>query len=283
MDGPGTTWDRRGKASPPLPFPKDFRSLCPGFDLAMAEQAATYYELPKLPQAIFYAMLLNEAEKLGVLHGPRLRSLEVALTELRWGEFESWIWLFDDRVHEARFRPKSSSEEGARAGHQVETSSWGAADGGAFSDPAAIMAFPATHCTREMANYVRETFTWHRRSASRPPHPLPEDFDVLCPYFSLDEAEAAAAESGLPKIATFYAMPLSDMLELDAIHKYTAERMRSILVDLGWSAFEAWMRIMDPVIRGAQLYRQPDEVEFKEAHSSQEESSGSAEPSGALK
>jgi len=53
---------------------------------------------------------------------------------------------------------------------------------------------------REMANYVRETFTWHRRSASHPPHPLPKDVDVLCPYFSLADAEAAAAELGLPEI-----------------------------------------------------------------------------------
>ncbi|KAJ8452571.1 hypothetical protein Cgig2_004907 [Carnegiea gigantea] len=114
-------WDRWGEAFPPSPFPKDFQSLCPDFELAMAEQAAAYYELLELPQAIFYAMLLNEAEKLGVLHGPRLRSLEVALTELRWGVFESWIWLFGGRVYEARFRP-SSSGEGARTGRQGEAS-----------------------------------------------------------------------------------------------------------------------------------------------------------------
>ena len=56
-------------------------------------------------------------------------------------------------------------------------------------------------------------------------------------------------------------MLLNDMLELDAVHEYTAGKMRSVLADLGRSAFKAWMRIMDPVIRGAQLYCQPDEVE----------------------
>ena len=81
---------------PPIALPRDFRSLCLDFDLAMAEQATAHYELPKLPQAIFYAMLLNEAEKLGMLQGLRLRALEAALTELRWGAFESWIWLFGD-------------------------------------------------------------------------------------------------------------------------------------------------------------------------------------------
>ncbi|KAJ8426194.1 hypothetical protein Cgig2_008911 [Carnegiea gigantea] len=258
----------------------------------MAEQAAAYYELPELPQAIFYAMLLNEAEKLGVLHGPRLRSLEVALTKLRWGAFESWIWLFGDRVYEARFCLKSSSKEGTRADRQGETSNRGAADGAASEGTASLgreelsvillqsWRFPPTHRTREIGNYVRETFTWCRRSASCSLHPLPEDFDVLCPYFSLAEAEAAAADSGLPEIvqATFYAMLLNNMLELGAVDEYTAKKIRSILVDLGWSAFEAWMPIMDPVIWGAQLYRQPDEVEFKEARSGQGESSGSADP-----
>ncbi|KAJ8435395.1 hypothetical protein Cgig2_009646 [Carnegiea gigantea] len=141
------------------------------------------------------------------------------------------------------------------------------------------MAFPPTHSTREMGNYVRETFTW-RWSASRPPRPLRKDFNILCPCFSLAEAEAAAAESGLPEIvqATFYALLLNEMLELSVVHKYTAERMRSLLVGLGWSTFEIWMRIMDEVIRGAQLHRLPDEVEVKGAHDGQGESSRSADP-----
>jgi len=87
-------------------------------------------------------------------------------------------------------------------------------------------------------------------------------------------------ESGLPEIvqATFYAMLLNDMLELSAVHTYMTEKMRSVLVRLGWSAFEAWMCIMDPVIRGAQLYRQPNEVEIKAVRSGQGESSGSPDP-----
>ncbi|KAJ8432913.1 hypothetical protein Cgig2_004587 [Carnegiea gigantea] len=195
-------WDRRGKVFPPSPFPKDFRSLCLDFDLATAEQAAAQYELPELPQVIFYAMILNEAEKLGVLHGLRLRSLEVTLTELRRGAFESWIWLFGDRVYEARFHPKGNLGKGTRAGGEGESS---------MIACAVSMAFPPTHSTREMANYVTEAITWCWRNASRPPRPLPEDFNVLCPCFSLAEAEAAAAKSGMPEIvqATFYAMLLN--------------------------------------------------------------------------
>ncbi|KAJ8427967.1 hypothetical protein Cgig2_024776 [Carnegiea gigantea] len=136
---------------------------------------------------------------------------------------------------------------------------------------AVSMAFPPTHNTKEMANYVRETFIWHRRSPLRLPRPLPEDFNVLCPCFSLAEAEAAAAESELPEIiqAMFYTMLLTKMLKLGVVQKYTAERIKSLLVGLMWPTFEVWMRIMDEVIRGAQFHRQPDEVDVKGARDGQ--------------
>ncbi|KAJ8445655.1 hypothetical protein Cgig2_009056 [Carnegiea gigantea] len=226
-------WERRGKALPLSPLPKDFRSICSDFDLTTAEQAAAHYELPELPQAIFYAMLLNEAGKLGVLHGPRLRSLEVALTELRWGASESWIWLFGDRVYEVgsarravRTKAQGPVVKGrARIGwplgplefpcpavppqcFPINTSLFSplghyrvySHEKLSVTVCAISMAFPPTHSTREMANYVRETFTWHWRSASCLPRPLPEDFNVLCLYFSLAEAEAGATESELPEI-----------------------------------------------------------------------------------
>ena len=67
----------------------------------MAEEAARRFELPELPQVIFYAMLLNEAERLGVLYGQMLRVMESALTELHWSTFESWVWLNIDQIFEA--------------------------------------------------------------------------------------------------------------------------------------------------------------------------------------
>ena len=118
------------------------------------------------------------------------------------------------------------------------------------------MAFPPIRNTREMADYIRETFIWHWMSTSRLPHPLPEDFNVLCAYFSLAEAEAAAVEFELLEIvqATLYDMLLNetydmllnetyDMLlnetfELDPAHEYTAERMKSSLVGLRWPTFK---------------------------------------------
>ncbi|KAJ8433463.1 hypothetical protein Cgig2_014504 [Carnegiea gigantea] len=191
----------------------------------------------------------NTAEKLYVLHGPRLWSSEVALTELRWGAFESWIWLFDDGVYEARVHPKSGSGIGARADRRGESSKL------SVIVCAVSMAFPPIRSTREMANYVRETFIWRWRSALHPPRPLPEDFNVLCPCFSLAEAEATAAELELPEIvqATFYAMLLNEMLELSIVHEYTAERMKSSLVGLRWSTFEVWIRLSSVLFTSTQL------------------------------
>ncbi|KAJ8436697.1 hypothetical protein Cgig2_027218 [Carnegiea gigantea] len=78
------------------------------------------------------------------------------------------------------------------------------------------MAFPPLYNTREMANYVSESFIWCWRSASHPPRPLPEDFHILCPRFSLFEAKGAVAGFELPEIvqATFYAMLLNEAVEL---------------------------------------------------------------------
>ncbi|KAJ8427295.1 hypothetical protein Cgig2_002207 [Carnegiea gigantea] len=238
----------------------------------MAEQAAEYYELPELPQVIFYAMLLNEAKNLGVLQGPRLRSWE--------GAFESWIWLFGVRLYEARFRLKNGSSEGTRAGRQAESSSEGAAaDDAAVEVYTVSVAFPPVRNTREMANHVRETFIWCWRRASGSPRPLPEDFNVLCPCFSLAEAEAAAAEFELPEIvqATFYAMLLNEMFELVVAHEYRAKRMKSSLVALRWSTFGVWMHIMDEVIWGAQLYCPSDELDVQGARDDYGEGSGSAD------
>ncbi|KAJ8424902.1 LOW QUALITY PROTEIN: hypothetical protein Cgig2_007627 [Carnegiea gigantea] len=110
-----------------------------------------------------------------------------------------------------------------------------------------------------MPNYVRETFIWRWRSASRPPRPLPEDFHVLCPRFSLAKAEDTATEFEIPKMATFYATLLNEAFKLGMAHEYTAESMKSSLVGLRWSTFEVWLDCIDCVIREAHLYCPADE------------------------
>jgi len=85
-----------------------------------------------------------------------------------------------------------------------------------------------------MADYVRESFIWHWKRATRPPRPLPKDYHVLCPCFSLPEAEGSATDFELPEMvqATFYAMLLNDAVELGVVYGFMAEGLKSSLVGL---------------------------------------------------
>ncbi|KAJ8432493.1 LOW QUALITY PROTEIN: hypothetical protein Cgig2_003570 [Carnegiea gigantea] len=258
-------------------------------------------------------MLLNEAERLGVLQGQAFRSLESAFTELYWSAFESWIWLFGDRIYETQFRPKGSLGENLGAGQQEESSARETVDEDSALEEAddvkqeegvkPMNARPPFHYSSNSSSINTTSFSHIEyssvhlsrgvvenvgsavsvpvslRSTSHPPHPLPEDFHVLCPCFSLAEAEGAAAEFELPEIvqATFYTILLNEAVELGVADKYTAESTKSSLVDLRSSTFE--MDCMDCPLRGAQLYRPTDEVEVRGSEDGQEERSGSAGPS----
>ncbi|KAJ8425106.1 hypothetical protein Cgig2_013836 [Carnegiea gigantea] len=88
--------------------------------------------------------------------------------------------------------------------------------------------------TKEMADHVRETFRWHLRGASRPPHPLPKDYQALCPSFALLDVEEAACDFNIPEIvqAIFYAMLLNDAMELSLVSRDMAGGLKSILEGL---------------------------------------------------
>ncbi|KAJ8438390.1 hypothetical protein Cgig2_006308 [Carnegiea gigantea] len=167
------------------------------YELAVAKQAAEDYELPKFAQAIFYPMLLNEAERLGVLPSPS--SVGVPLSR------------GCSCIH-----PSGGSgitrEEGKQRTLNTPISPF-------------IIAFPPLYGTREMTDYVREYFIWRWRRATSPPRPLPEDYHVLYPHFSLPEAEGAAADFELPEMVqtTFYATLLNEAVELDVMHGFIPE------------------------------------------------------------
>ncbi|KAJ8429460.1 hypothetical protein Cgig2_015312 [Carnegiea gigantea] len=182
-------------------------------------------------------MLLNEAERLWVLHGLMLRVMESALTELRWSTFESWVWLSGDRIFEARFWAKAEQkEESSRTGQEEEDSKAKQEEEGSKAErrkrarpprgrpplrtmierylttliqggklwerdqfALSVMAFPRLPDAREMANFVRRSFRWHWRGAIRPPRPLPDDYQDLCPRFVISEASRLRATSDYPK------------------------------------------------------------------------------------
>jgi len=82
-------WYCREATFLPRPLPSNYDELCPGFVLAEAEEYARDYEVSKLPQVVFLAMLLNDAVKLDVLRGWMIGVMESTLKELRWSTFQA--------------------------------------------------------------------------------------------------------------------------------------------------------------------------------------------------
>ena len=106
-----------------------------------------------------------------------------------------------------------------------------------------IIAFLPLHDTREVADYVRESFIRNWRRATRPPRPLPEDYCDLCLHFFLPEAERAATDFELPEMVptTFYTMLLNYAIELGVVCGFIADDLKLTLVGLRWTCFKAWM------------------------------------------
>ncbi|KAJ8435834.1 LOW QUALITY PROTEIN: hypothetical protein Cgig2_003857 [Carnegiea gigantea] len=243
-------WDRRGVAFPSLPLPNDFQALCPSYELAIAKEATQCLELLELPQVIFYVMLLNKVERLGTLC-----ITESALTELHRSTFESWPGCEEESSNAERVAFSSNDDEQGEAGQEevaspsnddkqdilfqggiMEGNKRGREREGPSHTPF-IMAFPPLHESREMANFMRESF----RSAARLPHPLPDDYQDLCPRFMLPHAERVALEFKLPEMATFYAMLLNDAVKLGTASGFLAVDLKLALEGLRWMSFEAWL------------------------------------------
>ncbi|KAJ8425728.1 hypothetical protein Cgig2_001027 [Carnegiea gigantea] len=68
-------WDQHGVAFLPSHLPKDFQPLCPSFELAVAREAAEYYELPELPKNLGSC----KDERSGLWSQPSLSSIGAPL------------------------------------------------------------------------------------------------------------------------------------------------------------------------------------------------------------
>ncbi|KAJ8427499.1 hypothetical protein Cgig2_028170 [Carnegiea gigantea] len=218
-------WDRRRVAFLPSPLLKDFSALCPSYELAVAKEAARHFELPELPQVIFYAMLLNEVERLGVLHRRTLR-------------------LNRDRIFEARFWAKvEQKEESSRAGQEEEGSEAEREEESLATEGAASPSDDnKLERGQERERRQRESLCWRR--ATRPPRPLLNNYQDLCPCFSLPGAERAALDFELPEMvqAMFYIILLNDAIELGIVSGFLTDDLKSTLegrpLRPGWVAPE---------------------------------------------
>ncbi|KAJ8436467.1 hypothetical protein Cgig2_000452 [Carnegiea gigantea] len=205
-------WDRCGVAFSRLSLPNDFQALCLSYELDVAEEATQCFELPELPQVIFYAMLLNEAERLGVVHGRMLCIMESALTELRLSTFKAWI-LEARFCEEAEQKKESSNTKGAASpsdnDKQERERTREKGEERELCTPPSLWRFLLFMTQRD--GRLREG-----RRATCPPHPLPDDYQDLCSCFTLSDAERAVLNYQLPEMvqSTFYAMLLNDAVEL---------------------------------------------------------------------
>ncbi|KAJ8436372.1 hypothetical protein Cgig2_032193 [Carnegiea gigantea] len=248
------------------------------YELAVAKEAAGHFELPELPQVIFWAMVLNEAERLGVLRGRTFRMMELALTKLRWNIFESWVfktWFWEkaepkeessrarqqEEDSEAEKEDESLATEGATSPSDNDKHEKRCTTGekrqrelGTSPSPF-IMAFPALHDIREMADFVMESFIGRWRRATCLPYSLPEDYQDLRLRFSFPEVEGPVLDFGLPEMvqATFYATLRNDAIELGVMSGFITDDLKSTLVGLTWTCFEAWMSRTSHELREAQL------------------------------
>ncbi|KAJ8420506.1 hypothetical protein Cgig2_015270 [Carnegiea gigantea] len=265
-------WDRRG-------------GLCLSFELAVAEGAVEYYELPDLPQLIFYAMLLSEAERLGDEHfglwsRPSLSSVGAPSSR------ESGCML----TGSSRLDSTERSDQGRVQGlvRKKRASKWSRR----------MRARPWRRRPPLRMRWIgTPIFPYYYGVPSCPQHEgdgqlyegvlhlaLEEHFHAFCPCFLLSEAEGAAADFELPEIvqATFYAMLLNEAVELGVVYDFTVESMKPSLIGLRWLTFKVWMGCVDHVLRAAQLQRPADEVDVHGSLNGREEgsrSNGSSAPS----
>ena len=118
-------WRLRGYVRPPQPLSKDYRSLCPNFNLEVAEVSTQDFHTTELMQATFYATVLNDALAQGVACVYMADTLVPVLEWLNWGTFESWLESKREdllRAHSQRLalsranpRPAGGQEESSRS------------------------------------------------------------------------------------------------------------------------------------------------------------------------
>ena len=80
-------WNLRRASHPPHPLPEDYRGLCPSFTVLDAEEAAHGFNIPKIVQGTFYAMVVNDAVELFVVSRDMAKALNSTFKEFAVDSF----------------------------------------------------------------------------------------------------------------------------------------------------------------------------------------------------
>ena len=97
----------------PRPPPSDYRGFCPRFDLGEATRYAHDSYIPEMVQAIFYAMVVDGAAKLGLSRRLTMDCMMWAMWKLNWGPIESWLVDIDRRLGRAQASRRANTLAGA--------------------------------------------------------------------------------------------------------------------------------------------------------------------------
>ncbi|KAJ8423581.1 LOW QUALITY PROTEIN: hypothetical protein Cgig2_002910 [Carnegiea gigantea] len=223
-------WRWRSVMRPLHPLPDDCQDLCLCFVISEAEQAALDFELPKMVHATFYAMLLNNSVRLGLVGGFIAASLKVSLEGLQWSSFESWI---------LRTRPsRGTATPSARARGCLDTSERPRGELGLQQSSTLLY-------TEQVAEYVRDNFRWSLREPLAPgPRLLHLDYHGLCPPFDFEAAMQNAHDSNISGMVQviFYAMVIDDAAELGLSCRLTMDCVMWATQKVDWCLVEAWLR-----------------------------------------
>ncbi|KAJ8424732.1 hypothetical protein Cgig2_010032 [Carnegiea gigantea] len=226
----------------PVASSEGFTGPVPSYELTVAEEAVGHFTLPELAHVIFYAMILNEAMRLGVLHRRTLREMESALTKLRWSTFESWVGMAG---------PKGEGEKGKegkretgpreRKGKEDVGCGWVEQRLGQAHDKEKKRKRQEIE---QAAEYIRNNFQWALREPSAPgPRSLPPDYHELYPRFDLGVATRHAHDSNISEMVQiiFYVMVIDDAAELRLSHKLSMDCVMWAKRKLDWGPVKAWL------------------------------------------
>jgi len=75
----------------PKPLPADYHCINPCFDLGVATRYAHDSNIPKMVQAIFYAMVMDDAAEQGLFCRLTMDCMMWAIRKLNWNPIESWL------------------------------------------------------------------------------------------------------------------------------------------------------------------------------------------------
>ncbi|KAJ8426094.1 hypothetical protein Cgig2_006575 [Carnegiea gigantea] len=97
--GDNLRWSKRETSSlRPNLLPWNFSAYCPEFNHIMGMQFAQATYISEMVQAVFYAMVINDATRLQLIRRETGKGLISDLRKLRWDAIEAWLLFIEDKI-----------------------------------------------------------------------------------------------------------------------------------------------------------------------------------------